>query len=120
MSTEEVPHGGVLSYASGGGGVHSNAWEEGLAKARQLRKIRCLVCFLSGFVCLFVCFCLSGSCELRVFLRKSCSKKRRLEDLDYDEKKMGFSIAQAEMEEEADNCAVDRQDFHATYLYPLL
>ena len=49
MSTEEVPHGGVLSYASGGGGVHSNAWEEGLAKARQLRKIRCLVCFLSGF-----------------------------------------------------------------------
>ena len=55
VSTEEVPHGGVLSYASGGGGVHSNAWEEGLAKARQLRKIRCLVCFLSGFVCLFVC-----------------------------------------------------------------
>ena len=31
--------------------------------------------------------------------------------MDYDEKKMGFSIAQAEMEEEADNCAVDRQDF---------
>ena len=35
-----MPHLGVLSYASGGGGVHSKAWEEGLAKARQLRKIR--------------------------------------------------------------------------------
>jgi len=72
---KEVPHLGVLSYASGGGGVHSKAWEEGLAKARQLRKI---------------------------------SKKRRLEDFDYEEKRDGLSIMQAELQEEADFCAVVR------------
>ena len=37
---QEVAHQVVLSCSSGGGGVHSKAWEEGLAKARQLRKIR--------------------------------------------------------------------------------
>jgi len=72
---KEVPHLGVLSYSSGGGGVHSKAWEEGLAKARQLRKI---------------------------------SKKRRLEDFDYEEKRDGLSIMQAELQEEADFCAVVR------------
>ena len=36
------------------------------------------------------------------------SKKRRLEDLDYHEKREGLSIGQAELEEEADYCSVVR------------
>ena len=36
------------------------------------------------------------------------SKKRRLEDLDYHEKREGLSIRQAELEEEADYCSVVR------------
>ena len=39
-----------------------------------------------------------------------CSKKRRLEDFDYEEKRDGLSIMQAELQEEADFCAVVRQD----------
>jgi len=66
---------GVFPCASGGGGVHTKAWEEGLAKARRLKEI---------------------------------SKKRRLEDLDYHEKREGLSIGQAELEEEADYCSVVR------------
>jgi len=66
---------GVFPCASGGGGVHTKAWEEGLAKARRLKEI---------------------------------SKKRRLEDLDYHEKREGLSIGQAELEEEADYCSVMR------------
>jgi len=75
IPAKEVPQRGLCSYASGGGGVHSKAWEEGLAKARQLRKI---------------------------------SKKRRLEDFDYEEKRDGLSTMQAELQEEADYCAVVR------------
>jgi len=66
---------GVFPCASGGGGVHTKAWEEGLAKARRLKEI---------------------------------SKRRKLEDLDYHEKREGLSIGQAELEEEADYCSIVR------------
>jgi len=75
VKSQEVSQLGFCSYVSGGGGVHSKAWEEGLAKARQLRKI---------------------------------SKKRRLEDFDYEEKRDGLSTMQVELQEEADYCAVVR------------
>jgi len=75
VKSQEVPQLSFCSYASRGGGVHSKAWEEGLAKARHLRKI---------------------------------SKKRKLEDFDYEEKRDGLSTMQAELQEEADYCAVVR------------
>ena len=44
--------------------------------------------------------------DLVIFSNRS--KKRRLEDLDYHEKREGLSIGQAELEEEADYCSVVR------------
>ena len=41
-------------------------------------------------------------------ISSNCSKRRKLEDLDYHEKREGLSIGQAELEEEADYCSVVR------------
>ena len=41
-------------------------------------------------------------------ISSNCSKRRKLEDIDYHEKREGLSIGQAELDEEADYCSVVR------------